>query len=204
MIKSFNIVNIHECSNVRFLVNSNRLEASKRTTYELHSDIINQSLNIQALSRALCHACMRACCVHICVRTVTHASWYSYGRGSGTSPIVRAECKRVYALRQVCVRVNYVLGRCVYRHSVNLHRPRGLYVYGPVVGTYTSIHRRSDVARSRGHCGTSSTSAEDKAPGRSADSIGLDVFMGISVADSDANKRSPETVAAEILRSSIQ
>lgn len=58
------IINIHEFSNVRYFVDSSKLEASKRMTYELHSDIINQSLNIQALSIALCQAR-----VHACVRT---------------------------------------------------------------------------------------------------------------------------------------
>lgn len=53
------------------------------------------------------------------------------------SSIRRAECKRVYALRQVCARVNYALGRRVYRHPVNLHRPRGLH--GTVVSTHPSI-----------------------------------------------------------------
>jgi len=131
-------------------------------TYELHSDIINQSLNIQALSIALCrgHVCTRACarayvracvsacareCVRTCVRPTRRIRLVVFVRPRiryHPSLIVHAECKRVYALRQVCVRVNYVLGRRIYRHPVNLHRPRGLYV---TVRSSVPIHPSTDV-----------------------------------------------------------
>ena len=145
------------------------------------------------ITRACLPACVRAC-VRAWLRACTRACMHAYDRiprgvrmvedpVRAPSSIRRAECKRVYALRQVCGRVNYALSRRVYRHPVNLHRPCGLhstprYVRSSVPPTHPSI----GVPTLHAHESTAEASPtaplRDKAPGWPADSIGLDAFMG--------------------------
>jgi len=142
--------------NISRIQNSSRCRSVQTATYELHSEIINQSLNIRGGEWSVGALRAKYCITRVpaCVRAYDHMP-----RGvcmaedpvRAPSSIRRAECKRVYALRQVCARVNYALGHRVYRHPVNLHRPCGLHGTPRYGRRYTSIHRCPDVVRPRRH-----------------------------------------------------
>lgn len=163
------------------------VEAFRRRLTSSDSEIINQLLNIRGGERSVGAPRAEYTALRACVRTCVHACTRPHGRVVSVWPrirvrapssIRRAECKRVYALRQVCARVNYVFGRRVYRHPVNLHRPRGLHGTPRYGRQYTSIHRCPDALRPRRYGRSFSTSLGDKAPEWPAGPIGLDAFMG--------------------------
>lgn len=155
------------------MINISRIQAGSRcrcvhtTTYELHSEIINQSLNICAGERSVGVLRAEYCitrvpaCICACVHAYDHIP-----RGvrmtedpvRAPSSIRRAECKRVYALRQVCGRVNYALSRRVYRHPVNLHRPCGLHSTPRYVRSSVPTHPSIGVPTLHAHESTTEAS----------------------------------------------
>jgi len=146
-----------------------------------------QSTASRACLPACVRSCVRACllaCMRACVRAYDHICDVRMVEDPVRAPssIRRAECKRVYALRQVCGRVNYALSRRVYRHPVNLHRPCGLHSTPRYVRSSVPTHPSIGVPTLHAHESTTEASPtaplRDKAPRWPAGSIGLDAFMG--------------------------